>query len=73
MPKFIDKDKLYELAKQVVDLAYEGLSERGLSEEKLLAPLYSRIEKQTNPAKNMLELLHSNTDLSDIILEYGKL
>lgn len=51
LPEFIDKDKLYSLANQVVDLAYDGLKSRNQGEEKLLEPLYQRIKLQTNPAK----------------------
>lgn len=73
LPQFIDEDKLYDLAKQVVDLAYNGLLQRGMNEEKLLATLYQRIDMRTNPAKTMLRLKNNKTDLKDIILEYGKI
>lgn len=71
LPKFIDEDRLYDLARQIVNLAYKGLSERGNGEEKLLNPLYERIESRTNPAKRMISLKHSKTDLKDIIKEYS--
>lgn len=72
MPEFIDKDRLYSLAKQVVDLAYDGLVSRSQGEEKLLEPLYKRINLQTNPAKNMIDLINSGVKLEDIIAEYAK-
>ena len=71
LPKFVDEDRLYDLARQIVDLAHKGLSERGMGEEKLLSPLYERIESRTNPAKRMLTLKNSKTDLKEIIQEYG--
>lgn len=72
LPEFIDKDKLYSLAKQVVDLAYDGLVSRRQGEEKLLEPLYQRINQQTNPAKAMLDLKNSGIKLVEIIKEYAK-
>lgn len=73
LPEFINEDKLYDLIKQIIDLAYEGLLQRGLQEEKLLQPLYERVNLRTNPAKKMLDLKNNGTDLTDIILEYGKI
>lgn len=72
LPEFIDKDKLYSLAKRVVDLAYDGLVSRSQGEETLLEPLYKRINLQTNPAKNMIDLINSGVKLEDIITEYAK-
>lgn len=72
LPEFIDKDKLYSLAKRVVDLAYDGLVSRSQGEEKLLEPLYQRIKSQTNPAKNMITLINSGVKLEEIIAEYAK-
>ena len=72
LPEFIDRDKLYSLAKQVVDLAYDGLVSRRQGEEKLLEPLYQRINQQTNPAKAMLDLKNSGIKLEEIIKEYAK-
>lgn len=72
LPEFIDKYKLYSLAKRVVDLAYDGLVSRSQGEEKLLEPLYQRIKSQTNPAKNMIDLINSGVKLEEIIAEYAK-
>lgn len=73
LPDFIDKDGLYALARQIVDLAYDGLAQRGLNEEKLLEPLYQRIEARTSPARKMLDMKNSSVDLHDIILEYAQI
>ncbi len=71
LPDFVDKSSLYSLAKQVVDLSYEGLLNRGLGEEKFLYPLYERIAAQTNPAKAMLNLIKQGTDIEKIITDYA--
>ena len=73
LPETFDNDNTYSLTKQILDLSYEGLSQRGFEEEKLLKPLYERLETKTNPAKTLLELRNQGTDLKDIILEYAKL
>lgn len=73
LPGFVDEDKLYFLAKQILDLAYEGLQRRNKNEEQLLLPLYKRVDKKTNPAKTMLKLINQSVNLQDIILEYSKI
>lgn len=73
LPDLFDNENTYSLAKQVLDLAYEGLAQRGFDEEKLLQPLYERINAKTNPAKTLLNLRKQNIALNDIILEYAKL
>ena len=72
LPEFIDTSKLYSLAKQVVDLAYDELINRNQGEEKLLEPIYQRISSKTNPAKNMIDLKNSGVKLEEIITEYAK-
>lgn len=73
LPNFINEDGLYSLTKQVLDLSYEGLTQRGFNEEKLLQPLYERLETKTNPAKTMLDLREQGINMKDIIIEYAKL
>lgn len=73
LPDFVEREALYELTKQVVDLAKKGLQERGYGEEVYLEPLYKRIRQQLNPAQKMLLELRENKDIEDIILEYGTL
>lgn len=73
LPSFVNQDEVYQLAKKVVDLAKKGLQKRGFSEEKMLDPLYDRLEERMNPAKRMLSLKRQGIDMEDIILEYGKL
>lgn len=71
MPSFIDIDGLYRLARDVVDAASEGLKSRGKGEEILLAPLYERIDKRTNPARTMLNLMNKGTPVEKIIEMYS--
>lgn len=71
MPSFIDIGGLYRLARDVVDAASDGLKSRGKGEEILLAPLYERIDKRTNPARTMLNLMNKGTPVEKIIEMYS--
>lgn len=71
MPSFIDVDGLYKLAKDVVDAAYDGLKSRKKGEEVFLSPLYERIDKRTNPARTMLNLMKKGTPVEKIIEMYS--
>ena len=73
IPSFIDKDDLCKLTKDVVDLANDGLVERGIGEETFLKPLYGRIKDHMNPGKNIIESMHNGVKLEKIIEEYGKI
>jgi gamma-glutamylcysteine synthetase len=73
LPDFVEKDAVYGLAEQVLDLAKKGLRQRGFGEEEFLAPLYQRVRKRTNPAGKMLQELQGAADLETVILEYGTL
>ncbi len=67
-PSNFDKDEVYSLVKQVVDIAKKGLEQRNLGEEVFLDPLYERIQRRQNPAQRMLEM-----DLETAIKKYGEL
>ncbi len=73
LPSFIDEDVLYELARDIVDIAKEGLVKRGFGEEIFLDPLYKRIEERKNPAEKMLEALENGISLEEMIEAYGKI
>jgi gamma-glutamylcysteine synthetase len=73
LPDFVEKDALYTLAQQVVELAEKGLRQRGYGEETFLEPLYRRIRSRTNPAGNMLRKLRDDAAMEDVILEYSRL
>jgi gamma-glutamylcysteine synthetase len=73
LPDFVDKESLYALAKEIVDLAGDGLRDRGFGEEMLLAPLYDRIKNQTNPSKELLKRRAQGESLEQIIKAYSKI
>ena len=72
LPAYIDTEGMYTLAKKVLDLCKEGLCEREFGEEIYLAPLYERVNKQTNPSKTMLDRLQNGESIRSIIEDYGK-
>ncbi|MEE0902084.1 MAG: hypothetical protein UIB31_06105 [Methanobrevibacter sp.] len=73
VPSFIDKNDLCRLSKDIVDLAADGLKNRGIGEEIFLKPLYERIKKHTNPGKDILQSLQNDMPIEKIIKEYGKI
>ena len=73
LPSSIDQDELYGLARNVLDLAKEGLKERGLGEEIFLEPLYRNVDERTNPGKRILVSLEDGRSLEEIIKDYGDL
>ena len=73
IPPFIDKDGLCRLTRDIVDLARDGLVERGIGEEVFLKPLYGRIRDHTNPGKHIIESMHNGVKLEKIIKDYGKI
>jgi gamma-glutamylcysteine synthetase len=73
IPAFINKKDLCTLSKNVVDLAYGGLEDRGIGEEIFLNPLYERIKRHTNPGRQIIDLMHKGIKLEKIIRDYGNL
>ncbi|WP_405268652.1 hypothetical protein [Methanobrevibacter sp.] len=73
IPAFIDRNDLCKLSKDIVDISKDRLLERGIGEEVFLNPLYERIKNRTNPGKNMITKLNSDTKLEKIIEDYGKI
>ena len=73
IPAFIDKKDLCTLSKNVVDLAYGGLEDRGIGEEIFLNPLYERIKRHTNPGRQIIDFMHKGIKLEKIIRDYGNL
>lgn len=71
LPSFIDKEEVYRLLGEIVELCGEGLRTRGKGEEIFIDPLRERIEYRTNPASEMLAKLHSGHSLKDIITSYS--
>ena len=73
IPSFINKGELCRLTKDIVDLASDGLKERGIGEEIFLKPLYGRISAHLNPGKNIINLMNNGMELERIIEEYGRI
>ena len=73
IPSFIDKNDLCRLTKDIVDLASDGLKERGIGEEIFLKTLYERIKNHTNPGKSFINSINNGVKLEKIIEDYGKL
>ena len=73
LPEFVEKDKLKNLLIKILDLASEGLKERGKQEEELLKPLYKRARSLENPAQRLIKHLNSGGKVEELIHEYGKL
>lgn len=73
LPGFVDKDKLKEQLITILDIAREGLFDRGYGEEELLEPLYKRAKDLTNPAKELVDGLEKGKSIEDYILAYSLL
>ncbi len=73
IPAFFDEKEIYELSKDIVDLACQSLENRGIGEEQFLKPLYERIKKHTNPGKDLIDLMNNNTPIEKIIEDYGEI
>ena len=55
----------------ILDLASDGLKQRGLGEESLLAPLYDRARQHTNPANEMLKGIENGASIRSYIEQYA--
>ena len=73
IPSFIDKNDLCRLTREIVDLASDGLKERGIGEEIFIKTLYGRIKNHTNPGKSFINSINNGVRLEKIIEDYGKL
>lgn len=73
LPSFVEEEKLYDLAKKIVELAEMGLKERGWGEEEMLAPLYDRIASRENPAQRLLNCRMQGIDMEQMIAEYARI
>lgn len=71
LPSFVDRDEVYRLAEQVLNLAEAGLLRRGYGEEKFLAPLFERVKKQESPAAYMMRRLKEGKTIETIIREFS--
>lgn len=71
LPAFINKKELCGLTNNILDIAKEGLIERGLGEEIFLKALYNRVKNHTNPGKNIIKSLNDGEDIEKVIKNYG--
>ena len=73
LPDFVEEKKLKKLLIKILNLAKEGLKDRGNREEKFLKPLYNRVKTLENPAQKLIKHLNSGGRIEEFIYEYGKL
>ena len=70
-PYFIDENLIEKQLVRILDLSSEGLRKRGLGEEELLAPLYERAHRHTNPARVMLDGIRNGIPMVNYIEQYA--
>ena len=73
LPEFVEEMELKKLLFEILDLASEGLKERGNQEEELLKPLYKRAESLENPGQKLIKHINSGGEIEELIYEYGRL
>ena len=71
LPEFIDTKELSGQLVRILDIAAAGLKDRRKGEEKFLQPLYTRAEKLTNPASEMLAGLQNGVSMDELIELYS--
>ncbi len=72
-PEFIQQKELSAVLLRILELAREGLAERGFQEECFLAPLFDRAETLRNPARDFLSGIEQGDSLKDWIFRYAEL
>ena len=70
-PYFIQDALIEHQLTRILALASDGLKQRGLGEESLLAPLYDRARRHTNPANDMLRGMENGVPLRTYIEQYA--
>ena len=71
LPDIFDRERVVRLELQILQLAEDGLAERGLGEERFLAPLWRRAETLASPAREMADGLDAGKSLEWYIEDYG--
>ena len=71
-PEFINREGLRKLLLQVLELAGNGLKDRGYGEEIYLQPLFVRADTLTSPARAFVDGLDAGRSRSDFVLDYAK-
>ena len=72
-PSFINRTALTVQLHRILDLAEDGLRNRGFNEEVFLAPLRRRADTLVSPAREQLERLASGESLESVATDYGTL
>ena len=72
-PSFIDRPALTTQLHRILDLAEDGLRNRGFNEEVFLAPLRRRANTLVSPAREQMERLAKGESLESIAEDYGTL
>jgi len=70
LPEWLDRAEVSRLLLQILDLAEDGLSRRGLQEEHFLTPLYLRAERLESPAR---EIADSQAPLDEFVDRFGRI
>jgi gamma-glutamylcysteine synthetase len=73
LPSFVNKQELKTLLVKVIDIAYEGLKDRGKGEERFIDCLYERAESLEPPAKYYLKRKAQGVDDESIIFEFAEI
>ena len=63
LEKGLENQNILSLAKEVLEIAEEGLSKRGYNEEKNLRVLWRRIKKHENPAQRIITVSYTHLTL----------
>jgi len=71
LPEYIDEDAVERQLIRILNLSSEGLVQRGLGEEALLAPLYDRVIRHTNPARTMVNGIKNGIPIENYIRQYA--
>lgn len=69
----VPAEELYTFAGQLLSAAQQGLTQRGKGEEVLLQPLYERVERRTNPAKQWRRMQQQGAADKEIIDIWNKI
>ncbi len=73
LTEMIPNDALSGFLTELLDVAKEGLRQRGFQEERYLLPLYNRAQTLSNPALDQLDRLAQGESVVDIARGYGAL
>jgi len=71
IPEYVNVDGLQKLVLEILDLAKEGLDQRGFGEAHFLDPLFRRAWEKKNPALEYLQDLTKGVPLNELIQRYG--